>query len=71
MEDIFKIENTGELPISDIVNAPLGELLGIFRSQFDKSDVYNLSETVIPTNQRLARLKKQLLGDKITINGDC
>lgn len=71
MEDIFKIEKTGELSISDIVNAPLGELLGIFRSQFDKSDVYNLSETVIPTNQQLARLKKQLLGDKITINGDC
>lgn len=71
MEDIFKVESTGDLLISDIVNAPLGQLLGVFKSQFNKSNVYNLSETVIPTNQKLARLKKQFLGNRITIEGDC
>lgn len=71
MEDIFKIEKTGEIPIEDILSAPLGQILGIFRSQFNKSNVYSLASSVIPSNQMIARLKKEWLDKTLTVEGDC
>lgn len=72
MQSIFKIDNPGERQISDLVKAPLRELLAIFNSQFAGVNKFRVTSTFVPTNQKLARLKKKYVDDgKLTIKGDC
>ena len=62
----------GETDIETIVRAPLGEVLAVFNSQFMGSDIKYAIHTVIPTNQKLARLKKKMYDDKtLTFDGNC
>lgn len=72
MQSLFKIDNPGERQISDIVNAPLREILAIFNSQFAGVNKFRVTNTFVPTNQKLARLKKKYVDNKkLTIEGDC
>ncbi len=72
MQSLFMIDNPGERKISDIVNAPLREILAIFNSQFAGVNKFRVTNTFVPTNQKLARLKnKYVKEEKLTIKGDC
>jgi hypothetical protein len=72
MQSLFRIEHPGERKISDIINAPLGEILAIFNSQFAGVNKFRVTNTFVPTNQKLARLKKKYVKEeKLKFEGDC
>lgn len=72
MQEIFRIDNPGERKISDLINAPLREILAIFNSQFKGSNKLRVSGMIVPTNQKLAKLKIEYIkSDRLKIEGDC
>ena len=72
MQSLFKIDNPGKKEIDKLIKAPLRELLAVFNSQFAGVNKFRVTNTFIPTNQKLARLKKKYVNDdKLTFKGDC
>ena len=72
MQSLFKIDDPGKKEIDKLIKAPLRELLAVFNSQFAGVNKFRVTNTFIPTNQKLARLKKKYVNDdKLTFKGDC
>ena len=71
LEKMFIIDQTGTRQISEIISAPFGEILSIFRSQFIGEDVNKVVRLIMPDNQRIAAFKSRIYGTILTDNGNC
>lgn len=74
MRNIFKLQSNeiGKMNINDLGNKSLETILRVFNNQMTGNASYSIAYTAIPTNQKIARVKRFLenRGD-LSINGDC
>lgn len=72
LEKLLAVSFSGRTKIEDIARSELGQVLAVFNSQFEGSDRQRVSKVIVPTNQQLAKLKKNLFdSQQLTFNGDC
>ena len=71
LEDLLAVEFEGEVPLKQILAAPLDQIMAVFNSRFEGASQQRIIKTIIPINQKLARLKINLeknlnlkIGDK-------
>ena len=72
LEELLAVEFEGSTKISDILKAPLGQVMAVFNSQFEGASSQYTIKTIIPTNQRIAKLKINLVkNNKLNIGDNC